>query len=86
METVQGRIAEFVLDDLLFGDEERMPAGEESLLETGVIDSTGVLELIEFLESEFGVHVEDDETVRENLDGIDLIAAYVARKRAASGR
>lgn len=85
MEKVEGRIAEFVLDDLLLGDEERMPSGEESLLESGVIDSTGVLELIEFLESEFGVHVEDDETVRENLDGIDRIAAYVTRKRAASG-
>ena len=84
MQKVQERIAEFVLDDLLFGDEARMPTGDESLLETGVIDSTGILELIEFLEAEFSVHVEDDETVRENLDGIDRIAAYVARKRSAS--
>ena len=84
MENVQGRIAEFVLDNLLFGDEGRMPTGGESLLDSGVIDSTGILELIEFLETEFGVHVEDDETVPENLDGIDRIAAYVERKRAAS--
>lgn len=84
MEKLRGRIAEFVLDDLLFGDDGRMPTGGESLLESGVIDSTGILELIEFLEAEFSVHVEDDETVRENLDGIDRIAAYVARKRAAS--
>jgi acyl carrier protein len=84
VEKLRGRIAEFVLDDLLFGDEGRMPTGGESLLECGVIDSTGILELIEFLEAEFSVHVEDDETVRENLDGIDRIAAYVARKRAAS--
>jgi len=84
VEKLRGRIAEFVLDDLLFGDDGRMPTGGESLLESGVIDSTGILELIEFLEAEFSVHVEDDETVRENLDGIDRIAAYVARKRAAS--
>lgn len=84
MENVQGRIAEFVLDNLLFGDETRMPAGGQSLLDSGVIDSTGILELIEFLETEFGVHVEDDETVPENLDGIDRIAAYVERKQAAS--
>jgi len=84
VENVQGRIAEFVLDNLLFGDETRMPAGRQSLLDSGVIDSTGILELIEFLETEFGVHVEDDETVPENLDGIDRIAAYVERKQAAS--
>lgn len=84
MEKVRERIAEFVLGDLLFGDEARMPAGGQSLLESGVIDSTGILELIEFLESEFGVHVQDDETVPENLDGIDRIAAYVERKRSAS--
>jgi len=84
VEKLRGRIAEFVLDDLLFGDEARMPAGGQSLLESGVIDSTGILELIEFLESEFGVHVQDDETVPENLDGIDRIAAYVERKRATS--
>lgn len=83
MEDVRDKIAEFVLNDLLLGDDRRMPGPEESLLESGAIDSTGILELIEFLESELGVHVDDDETVPENLDGIDRIASYVARKRAA---
>ncbi len=53
-----------------------------SLLENGVIDSTGVLEVIGFLEATFGVHVDDDEMLPDNLDSIARIAAYVARKRA----
>ncbi len=84
MDDVRARIAEFILEDMLFGDESRMPAGEQSLLQSGVIDSTGILELIEFIETEFGFHVEDHETIPENLDGINRMAAYVQRKRATS--
>ena len=51
-----------------------------SLLELGVVDSTGVLEIIGFLERTFGVTVEDDEIVPENLDSIERIAGYVSRK------
>lgn len=80
MESVRERIVRFVVDDLLLGDESRRPAGEASLLDAGVIDSTGILELIEYLESEFGVHVEDSETIPENLDGIDRITEFVERK------
>ncbi|MDQ7991605.1 MAG: acyl carrier protein [Propionicimonas sp.] len=80
MDEVRGTIEEFILDSLLLGDDSRMPSATDSLVETGVIDSTGILELIEFLESEFGVHVEDSETVPENLDGIDRLTAFVVRK------
>ena len=83
MELVCERIVEFIVNDLLLGDDTRLPSADASLLETGVIDSTGILELIEFLEDEFGVHVEDHETVPENLDGIDRVADYVQRKQSA---
>jgi len=53
-----------------------------SLLDAGIIDSTGVLELIAFIETNFGVTVEDDEMLPENLDSIARIAAFVARKLA----
>lgn len=79
--TLRERVRGFVLDDLLLGDAERMPSDDSSLLETGVIDSTGILELIEFLEEAFGIHVADNETIPENLDGIDRVVAYVARKQ-----
>lgn len=83
MEEVRGKIEEFILDSLLLGDEARLPSASESLVESGVIDSTGILELIEFLESEFGITVADSETVPANLDGIDRITGYVHRKQAA---
>ncbi|WP_447942445.1 acyl carrier protein, partial [Microbacterium aurum] len=70
----------FIFENLVLGDRARMPAPTESLIESGVIDSTGVLELIEFLEDEFGITVEDSETVPENLDTIERVVAFVARK------
>ncbi len=54
---------------------------EASLLEQGIIDSTGVLELIGFLERTFGIAVLESETVPDNLDSIDRIVAYVHRKQ-----
>lgn len=80
MEDVQRRIEAFILDGLLLGDESRMPTAEDSLVETGVVDSTGILEIIEFLEAEFGVQVDDVETVPENLDGVARLTAFVTRK------
>ncbi len=54
---------------------------DASLLDTGIIDSTGVLEVISFLERDFGIQVADDEIVPENLDSIERLASYVQRKR-----
>lgn len=55
---------------------------EASLLESGIIDSTGVLEMISFIENIFGVAVEDSEMLPDNLDSISRIAAFVTRKQA----
>ncbi|MCC2029650.1 acyl carrier protein [Microbacterium aerolatum] len=82
MLTIDGRIEEFILNSFLFGDSGRMPSRQESLLQSGVIDSTGVLELIEFLESEFDVRVEDTESVPENLDSIENLIRFVSVKTA----
>jgi len=53
-----------------------------SLLDRGVVDSTGVLELIGFLQDEFGIEVADSEMIPDNLDSIARIEAYVGRKLA----
>lgn len=82
MADIRDRLEKFILEDLLLADESRMPAPADSLVETGVIDSTGILELIEFLEQEFGVRVADDETVPQNLDGIERLEVFVSRKMA----
>jgi acyl carrier protein len=57
---------------------------EDSLLDRGVIDSTGVLELIGYLQHEFKIEVADEEMIPENLDSIARIEAYVKRKLAAA--
>lgn len=79
-----GKIREFIVSNFLFGDTSRMPDDGQSLLESGVVDSTGVLELVEFLEQDLGVKVADHETVPANLDTIENLAHFVVRKRAGT--
>lgn len=74
-------IRQFIADNFLFGQANGL-SNSDSLLEKGVVDSTGVLELIGFLEKEYGLKVGDEEIVPENLDSIDLIRNYVERKLA----
>ncbi len=82
MSDVDERIEAFILDNFLFGDDTRMPAASDSLLQTGVIDSTGVLELIEFVEEHFGIRVEETETIPQNLDSIENLVSFIGRKTA----
>lgn len=74
------QLADFITSAYLFGDESRLPAADESLLETGILDSTGVLELIEFLEETFEITVEDTETIPENLGSIGGLTRFVLSK------
>lgn len=83
-EGVLAQVRGFILTNFLFGDESRMPDNSESLLSSGVVDSTGVLELVAFVEEDLGVPVADHETIPANLDSIERIAAFVGRKRAAT--
>lgn len=82
---VAERLRRFILDAYLFGDTERMPSDSDSLLQSGVLDSTGVLELIEFLEAEFAISVEESETVPANLDSVSGLVRYVTDKRSQGG-
>ncbi len=75
---LKARIREFVKQTFFF---EGALGDGESLLDRGIIDSTGVLEVVGFLESEYGIHVADEEMLPENLDSIAALAAYVERKR-----
>jgi acyl carrier protein len=78
------RVREFVTRNFFVADAARL-TDAASLLDLGVVDSTGVLEIIAFVESTFGLSVDDDEIVPANLDSIERIAAYVDRKLAAKG-
>lgn len=72
----------FLTDNFLLGDELDGLPGDASLIEAGIIDSTGVLELVGFLEERYGLRIADDELVPENLDSIDNVVRFVERKRA----
>lgn len=78
--SITEQVREFVVVNYLFGDESRLPAETESLIESGVVDSTGILELIEFLEETFGISVGESETIPQNLGSIAGIVGYVTRK------
>ena len=77
---LEQQIRDFVTSNFYVADPKSLE-NSTSLLEAGVIDSTGVLEVIMFIETTFGVTVEDSEMLPENLDSIERIAAFVARKQ-----
>jgi len=73
------RVRSFIINNFLFGDDGGLK-DDASFLDEGVIDSTGVLELVAFLEEDFGITVEDDELIPENLDSIDNVVRYLGEK------
>ena len=73
------KIREFIVENFLFGSDDGLE-DETSFLEGGIIDSTGILELVAYLEEEFGISVEDEELIPENLDSINNVVAYLQRK------
>jgi acyl carrier protein len=78
---IKEQIRTFVTSNFYVADPASL-ADEESLLDHGIIDSTGVLEVILFIEETFGIAVEDSEMLPDNLDSIDRIAAFIERKKA----
>jgi acyl carrier protein len=79
-EQISLRVRTFIVDNFMFGKGADRLTDTQSFLETSIIDSTGVLELVAFVEDEFGVGVQDDELVPDNLDSIERVAAFVSRK------
>jgi acyl carrier protein len=84
-ETIAREIKEFVVTNFLFGQQGTGLADDQSFLESGVIDSTGVLELVAFLEQRYAISVADRELLPENLDSIQNVSRFVARKLDARG-
>ena len=83
VEDVRRDVTTFIVNNFLFGNRADAPAPEASFMETGLIDSTGVLELVAHVEAAYGVSVADDEMVPANLDSVANIAAFVVRKQGA---
>lgn len=75
-------IRPFILGNFLFTDDAGAVADDTPLIRGGIVDSTGILELIEFLESAYGIHVAPEEMVPANFDTIDSISSFLGRKAA----
>jgi acyl carrier protein len=73
------KVRTFIIDNFLFGDASGLE-NETSFLDAGIIDSTGVLELISYLEEHFKIQIEDSEVIPENLDSINSVTAFLKRK------
>jgi acyl carrier protein len=82
--TTEDRVRRFIADNFLFREDRASVADTESLLEAGLIDSTGILELVAFLEKDFGIRVDDADIVPDNLDSIPRIVGYVEAKLTAA--
>jgi len=72
-------IRKFISQNYLVADSDQIP-DDESLLEKGIIDSTGVMELVAFIEGRFQIKIDDDEIIPENLDTISGIVQYINKK------
>jgi acyl carrier protein len=81
---VEKEIRDFIVENFLFGNREKLPADDDSFLQKGLIDSTGILEVVNFIEEKFGIRVEDDELLPENLDSVRSLAGFIARKRGVT--
>jgi len=81
---VREQLKHFVIENFLFGRENGLK-DDDSFLDNGIIDSTGVLELITFVEETFGIRVQDADLVPDNLDSIEKVTNYVQRQLGANG-
>ena len=80
-QAVEPDLREFLAANYFLGDDPSQLAASDSLIEAGLIDSTGVLELVGYLEEQFGVRITNEELLPENLDSIDNILRFVTSKR-----
>lgn len=82
MQTIKNEVRHYILDNFLMGQGGDY-ADDASFMDARLLDSTGFLELMHFLEDTYGIKVEDHEMTPDNLDSLDVIAAFVTRKRSA---
>lgn len=80
--SVKQQVRTFILSNYLFTEDESKLSDSQSLMQSGAMDSTGILELIMFLEEKFAIKVADEEMVPTNLDSVDNVVAFIERKKS----
>jgi acyl carrier protein len=81
---VEMLIRDFIVENFLFGNKDATLGDDDSFLQKGLIDSTGILEVVSFIEEKFGIKVEDEELLPENLDSIRRLANFIGRKQGST--
>ncbi|RVJ37945.1 acyl carrier protein [Sinorhizobium medicae] len=81
-QTIKDKVRTFVIENFLFGDTAYELADDASLIENDIIDSTGVLELVAFIEDDFGIAMADADIVPQNLDSLARISVFIEAKGA----
>jgi len=82
--SVEQKVRLYILENFLFTDDETALNSADSFLEKGILDSTGILEVIYFLEDDFGIKVDDEDMVPENLDSVNNIVKFIGTKTQAA--
>jgi acyl carrier protein len=80
MSSIEEELPQFVIDNFLFGQVDGELSNDDSFLEKGMIDSTGVLELVSFLEKKYQIKLEDEELIPENLDSINKVSRFITKR------
>ena len=78
---IKDKLRLYILENFLFTDDQSELNNEDSFMDQGIIDSTGILELIFFMEEEFSVKVEAEEMIPDNLDSVNKIVSFVNKKQ-----
>ena len=79
-EDIKKKLKIFIIDKFLLGDGSKIPDDDDSFLEEGIIDSTGVLELVGFIDETFKITIEDEELVPDNLDSLNKLTSFIKKK------
>ena len=77
MQQIQQEVRQFVIENFVFAGDGRGFSNEDSFFDTGLLDSMGVLTLVEFVTTKYGICVQDNELLPENWDSVNRIAAFV---------
>lgn len=80
-ESIKEKVKNYVVENFLFGNEADPIGDDDSFIERGIIDSTGIMELIEFIEKTYDISLDDKELVPENLDSLNNLSRFVLSKK-----
>ncbi len=83
MSEIENKIRRFLIENFILSEQLDQLGNNDSFLDNGIIDSTGILELIFFVEEQFGIQVDTSEVLPENFDSINRLVAYIQRKQGS---